>query len=115
MAFYKVTKKQEGGGGEQKVLVYELQRGGQWETFSNPNADELAIEVYDGNNALYVSHRFTSNSLNAITVYSAYTTLLPNFDSGKNLNIARTSDSSTIYISISNVTTYKVKVYAITH
>ena len=103
------------GGGENKDLVYELQAGGQWETFLNPDADELSIEVYDGNGDLFVAHRLTSNSLNAITVYSGYTTLLPNFDSGKQLNIARTSDSSTIYISISNVTAYTVKVYAINH
>ena len=103
------------GGGETKELVYELQAGGQWETFTNPEADELSFEVYDGNGDLFVSHRFTADSLENIYVYGSYTTLLPTFDSGKQLNIARTNDSATIYVSISNVTTYTVKVYAINH
>lgn len=110
-----IAVKYEEGGGENKELVYELQAGGQWETFTNPDADELSFEVYDGNGDLFVSHRFTADSLENIYVYGSYTTLLPTFDSGKQLNVARTNDSATIYVSISNVTTYTVKVYAINH
>ena len=114
MAFYKVTKKQEGGSGEIKNLEYTLIAGGQWETFTNPDPDNgmLLYEVADSSNDEIVFA--VKKKINELAIYSYYSTL-GTFGNGLNLNVARTSNSETIYISVNDVFSgYTVKVYTYT-
>ena len=96
-----------------KTLVYELGAGGRWETFTNPNAELLLVEVFDNNGNLFATHPLSATTIGNLAVYQSFTTFYPTFDGGKKLNLSRTNDSATIYISVNEGTSYSVKVYSL--
>ena len=96
--------------GEIKSLVYTLEAGGQWETFQNPAPSNgtLLYEVKDSNGDVVLSVKKKTSDL---PVYNAYVAL-GIFDTNKTINAARSSDNSTIHLSVSNAFSgYSLKVY----
>ena len=93
-----------------RTLVYTVTVGGQWETFSNPqSANDLIIEATNNG----VTNTWLVD-VSDLAEYGNYTTLgvIPNTDI--NVNMARTSDSQTLYISGSrtyDTSTASIKVY----
>jgi len=97
-------------GGEIKTLVYTLGIGGQWETFQNPAPDNgmLLYEVKDSNGDIVLS---VKKKISDLPIYNAYVALGV-FDTNKTINAARSSDNSTIYLSVNTAFTgYSLKVY----
>ena len=95
---------------EKHTLVYTLQAGGQWEYFTNPNPDSglLLYEITDEYNNVVLSIKKKTDDL---AIYSLYTTIGV-FDTNKSINVARTSDNATIYVSVNTTFTgYYLKVY----
>ena len=95
---------------EKHTLVYTLQAGGQWEYFTNPNPASglLLYEVTDEYNNVVLSIKKKTDDLE---IYGLYTTIGV-FDTNKSINVARTSDDATIYVSVNTTFTgYHLKVY----
>ena len=97
-------------GGEIKTLVYTLEAGGQWETFSNPSPDNetLLYEVKDSGGNIVLS---VKKKISDLPVYNSYVAI-GTFDTNKTINAARSSDNSTIYLSVNTTFSgYSITVY----
>ena len=99
-----------GGGGSDKELIYTLEQGQRWESFSNPNSGSpLIIEACGGGGVIarvevdvskLPSREGGDNYLTVCQIQNAQ---------GKNVNMATNNNNDTIYISTS--ATYSSAMY----
>jgi hypothetical protein len=104
-----------GGGGDTKTLIYTLQAGSQWESFPNDSYTDIEIRVkynyivdatvlvpvanmavYGNYNNVGLCCRGTNGIWGAVTI---------------RLNVAKSSDNNTLYISTDGVSGNTIEVY----
>lgn len=104
----------EGGGGDTKTLIYTLQAGSQWESFSNDSYTDIEIrvkynDVVEATILVPVANMAVYGNYNNVGICCRGTD--GTWGYAIRLNVAKSSDGNTLYISTDGISGNTIEVY----